>query len=203
VRKPGKRNTKSKKPDKASKGKEMVEAEKAQKMQREQGEELEQEGQEEEVEEEEKEEEAKEEQGAQEEQEGQGAQGVQGWDDREGQPQESQNLFPESLNEEDIWKAIGPSEGFDEDSPEFRPRLISVVSPSLSTMSPPSKVSSPSWGEEEPLPLPHREGSPPASSSGSSHKSSVGLLPPSGSWPEGRPVLPPPPLLPLTLASLG
>ncbi|NP_001074731.1 glutamate-rich protein 6 [Mus musculus] len=171
VRKPGKRNTKSKKPDKASKGKEMVEAEKAQKMQREQGEELEQEGQEEEVEEEEKEEEAKEEQGAQEEQEGQGAQGVQGWDDREGQPQESQNLFPESLNEEDIWKAIGPSEGFDEDSPEFRPRLISVVSPSLSTMSPPSKVSSPSWGEEEPLPLPHREGSPPASSSGSSHKS--------------------------------
>lgn len=183
----------SKGPEEASKGKkEMVEEEKAQGTQWEQEEEGErgEQGQQEEREAQEVQEAQGEQgeqgaqgvQGAQGEQGEQGAQGVQGRDDRVGKPQESQSLFPESLKEEDIWKAIGLDEGFDEDSLEFRPRLISVVSPSLSTTSPPSEVSSPSWIAEEPLkePPPRTEGSPSASSSSSSHKSSVGLLlPPS------------------------
>ncbi|XP_052036926.1 glutamate-rich protein 6 [Apodemus sylvaticus] len=158
VRKPGKSNSKSKAPHEASKSKEeLVQEEKAQEELGDEG------GEEEEGEEWEEEEE-------EEEQEELGAPGLLGKSDGEGKQQES----PESLKEDEFWKAFDLSVGFDEDSLEFRPRLISVVSPSLSSTPPPSKVSSPSWSEEEPLPLPlprRSEGSPSASSSASSRKS--------------------------------
>lgn len=88
--------------------------------------------------------------------------------------QSSLSEFPELLMDDDIWKAVDLSGVFDEDSGELRPRLTSVSSPSLSSTSPPSPLSSPSWSKEE-LPPPRSDGSR-VSSSISVHKSSVGLL---------------------------
>ncbi|XP_032754255.1 glutamate-rich protein 6 [Rattus rattus] len=83
--------------------------------------------------------------------------------------QSSLSEFPELLMDDDIWKAVDLSGVFDEDSGELRPRLTSVSSPSLSSTSPPSPLSSPSWSEEE-LPPPRSDGSR-VSSSISVHKS--------------------------------
>ncbi|OBS77804.1 hypothetical protein A6R68_19807 [Neotoma lepida] len=65
------------------------------------------------------------------------------------QQQDNPNQFPE-FDEGDLWKAMDVLEDFvDEDWLLYRPRLTSVVTPSLSATPPPSEVSSLTWSEEK------------------------------------------------------
>ncbi|XP_052587280.1 glutamate-rich protein 6 isoform X2 [Peromyscus californicus insignis] len=104
----------------------------------------------------------------------QGAQGEPGKQEEQGreevaasQQQDNFDPFAELLDDGDLWKTMDFSEGlFDDDLELFRPRLTSVVTPSLSATTRTSELSSPTWSEEE---LQPGEGSP-ASSKASSHK---------------------------------
>ncbi|XP_075806801.1 glutamate-rich protein 6 [Microtus pennsylvanicus] len=80
------------------------------------------------------------------------------------------------VDDDDLWKTMDNREGLfdndDDEDLEFRPRLISVVTPSLSSTLPSSHLTSSTWSEEE-LQQPDEGSSAPRSSSSgaSSHRS--------------------------------
>ncbi|KAH0509124.1 Glutamate-rich protein 6 [Microtus ochrogaster] len=109
-----------------------------------------------------------------EEEEEEEAEGTQG---REEVASHQQDNPDQLVDGNDLWKTMDNREGLsdkDDEGLEFRPRLTSVVTPSLSSTPPPSRLTSPTWSEEE-LQQPSGGSSAPSSSSGgaSSHRKKV------------------------------
>nr|XP_021503307.1 glutamate-rich protein 6 [Meriones unguiculatus] len=96
--------------------------------------------------------------------------GAKGAEKEADQPQKILDPFFELLASEEFWMTMDLTEDDYEEDPyaDFRPRLISVRTPSPSITPPPSERSSATWSDEDRLSV---EGSFPASSSASSHKS--------------------------------
>ncbi|CAH6779091.1 Erich6 [Phodopus roborovskii] len=92
-----------------------------------------------------------------EEEEDEEAAGALGREEVESSQQGIPDQFPELLEDEDLWKVMNFTERFyydDDENLEFRPRLTSVVTPSLSATAPHSQPSSLSWSLEEIFCLP-------------------------------------------------
>ncbi|KAM7331226.1 hypothetical protein ACRRTK_010415 [Alexandromys fortis] len=111
------------------------------------------------------EEEVLEEEEEEEEEEAEGAQG------REEVASHQQDNPDQLVDYDDLWKTMDNREGLSDNDDEFRPRLTSVVTPSLSSTPPPSDLTSPTWSEEE-LQQPSEGSSASSSSRGgaSSHR---------------------------------
>lgn len=109
-----------------------------------------------------------------EEEEEEEADGAQGREEVASHQQENPDQITSLMNDDDLWKVTDNREDLsDYEDFLFRPRLTSVVTPSLSATPPTSHLSSPTWSVESHQPT---EGSPASSSSAaSSHKSSSGF----------------------------
>nr|XP_048280884.1 glutamate-rich protein 6 [Myodes glareolus] len=105
-----------------------------------------------------------------EEEEEEEAEGTQGREEVASHQQENPDQIPSLMDDDDLWKVTDNREGLSEDEDFlFRPRLTSVVTPSLSATPSTSHLSSPTWSVESHQPT---EGSPASSSSAaSSHRS--------------------------------
>ncbi|XP_038202970.1 glutamate-rich protein 6 [Arvicola amphibius] len=103
-----------------------------------------------------------------EEEEEEEAEGAQGKEEVASPQQDNPDQLRPSLDDDELWKAIDTGEALsdNEEDLEFRPRLTSVVTPSLSATPTSSHLSSPTWSVEEPQQP--SESSSPASSSASS-----------------------------------
>ncbi|KAK7809767.1 hypothetical protein U0070_002556 [Myodes glareolus] len=104
-----------------------------------------------------------------EEEEEEEAEGTQGREEVASHQQENPDQIPSLMDDDDLWKVTDNREGLSEDEDFlFRPRLTSVVTPSLSATPSTSHLSSPTWSVESHQPT---EGSPASSSSAaSSHR---------------------------------